>query len=73
MKYTRNGENVTLEMTQEDYERLTIILGYAVGGLRATGKEAEFWEWIDFVNRLNAGNPDFTPYTIPEQAKGGAR
>jgi len=26
-----------------------------------------FYHWIDFVNRMNTGNPRFRPYEIPAE------
>ena len=64
MKYSKNGETVTLEMTHENYGTLLIALGIATGAAR---DEKTRWHWVRFVNELNAGNPSFTPYAIPEE------
>jgi hypothetical protein len=61
--YTRTGDTITLEMSAEDYERLLILLGTALAGCHKDGPS--FWRWVDFVNRLNTGNPGFQPYEIP--------
>ncbi len=64
MKYIENGETVTLEMTRDDYGNLLIALGIATCSAR---DEKTQWAWIRFINELNAGNPSFTPYEIPEE------
>jgi hypothetical protein len=68
MKYTENGDTITLEMDREDYLLLLFLLGIAVGKNGGTDP-ARFWEWVDFVNRINTGNPNFLPYTIPDEYK----
>ena len=66
MTYSENGHTVTLEMTRGEYENLLLAMGIAAGS--ASDKKA-FWRWIEFANRLNAGNPNFMPYEIPEEFK----
>ena len=48
--------------------QFAIALGIGIEGL---------WRTLDLANRLNDGNPDFTPYKIPDQyreaEKGGAQ
>ncbi len=63
--YTRNGDRVTLDMPCEDYQRLLMMLGYVAGQEHAKGEMPRFWGWIDLTNRMNATNPNFTPYEIP--------
>ena len=66
MSYTEDGDHVYLEMSHEDFADLRLMLGYAAG---AAHKESAgmFWRWIAFANRVNEGNPRFTPYEIPEE------
>jgi hypothetical protein len=63
--YTREGDTITLEMSLDDYERLLIMLGTALGVCH--NDRPLFWRWVDFANRLNTGNPGFQPYEIPEE------
>lgn len=80
MTYREVDDTVTLEMTRDDYEQLLHMLGFALGGAfrgRDDGQffrqtirqlsEPIFYRWVDFVNRLNTGNPRFQPYEIPEE------
>jgi len=64
--YSETVDEVTLKMTHEDFADLLLMLGYAAG---AAHKESAgmFWRWIAFANRVNEGNPRFTPYEIPEE------
>lgn len=66
MMYSEKGDTVTLEMSRADYGNLLIAIGIAAGS--ASDKKA-FWGWMQFVNQLNAGNPHFTAYQIPEEFK----
>ena len=72
MTYTRadtaDGARVTLEMSSDDFASLLLLVGYAAGAARGRGDMHMFWKWLDFVNRMNTGNPEFMPYEIPEGA-----
>lgn len=67
--YTRQGDQVTLEMSGDDFDQLLMILGYAAGSAHRDRELLTFYAWLDFTNRLNATNPSFTPYEIPEEYK----
>ena len=64
--YSRDGDVVTLRMTVDDWGNLLASLG-AADAARLSDK-AMFYRGIALLNRLNAGNPNFTPYEIPEGA-----
>ena len=66
MKYTQEEDRVTLEMTRADYNQLLYLLGAAAAGMRRQSERA-FWDAIKFANRMNATNPAFTLYEIPEE------
>jgi len=65
MTYTLQGERVTLEMTRDQFARLTIMMGFALGQCLRTDDRKMFYRWLQFINDLNATNPNFTPYEIP--------
>lgn len=67
MSYTRYGEHVTLAMTPDEYAQLLLMLGYALGARHKEGDLGGFYRWLAFVNDLNTGNPQFTPYEIPDR------
>jgi hypothetical protein len=52
-------------MSTKDYQRLMLILGTRLG----QAKPDKFWEIIEFVNEMNAQNPDFRPYAVPQEEK----
>lgn len=67
MTYTQQGDRVTLEMTRDDYERLLIIIGFACGAAMRDRDDVPLYSWLQFTNELNAGNPKFRQYEIPER------
>ena len=71
MKYTEKGDRVTLEMTRDDFGRLLQMMGAAVGTASRNDPDLAA-AWLEFVNRLNDGNPNFAPYEIPK-GKGDGR
>jgi hypothetical protein len=59
---------IALRMTQEEFLRLLLVLGYATDAANNKQDDQMFAMSIRLTNRLNAGNPDFIPYEIPEPA-----
>lgn len=59
---------VTIEMSEEEHDRLICMMGYAVGAAMRQDSDLG-WGWIRLVNRLNEGNPDFVPYKIPDRGE----
>lgn len=59
--YSKDGDFVVLRMTREDYERLLMAMGYSRGLFTDTRA------FLLFVNRINEGNPSFSPYQLPER------
>lgn len=66
--YTEDGKgNVILTMAREDFYLLLITLGYATGAVSRQGGEVlTFNQLVAFTNRLNEGNPRYTPYNVGE-------
>ena len=64
MTYTRQANEVILQMTVVDYERLLMMLGFAIGAATRDGPVR--WDWVQFVNGMNRTNPEFTPYELPK-------
>lgn len=67
MTYTKDGEQITLEMTLDDWEKLLLILGFAIGTVHRQEGSPQFYSFLQFVNELNRTNPRFTQYEIPEE------
>ncbi len=69
MTYTeREDESVALEMSKDEWYELLFVLGYATGSASKNSDE-EFYKMVEFTNRLNATNPRFAQYEIPEVFK----
>lgn len=58
---------IALRMNQDEWDELLVTLGYAGGAMASAGEPLMFNRTLRLVNRLNAGNPDFIPYEIPEE------
>jgi hypothetical protein len=69
MTYKRHDDRVTLELTVDDFGSLLLALGYACGAAHSKGEPKMFYAWMRLANVVNDGNPDFTPYEIPEEYK----
>lgn len=62
MSYSEQNGRVILDMSREDYQKLMFRLGKMAGETH--------WRFLDeelcLVNRINEGNPNFTPYQVPK-------
>ena len=67
IRFKREGDVITIQMSEENYTRMLIVLGGRVAEARRDGGDFFFWESVKFVNDLNAGNPQYTPYAIPKE------
>lgn len=64
--YSALGDSVLIQISAEDYERLLLMMGYAFSA--ALKEDASMaYSFLDLTNRVNRGNPNWTPYEIPEQ------
>lgn len=63
MSYHEENGQVVLTMSKEDYEKVMFRLGKTAGQTH--------WRYIDqefaLLNRLNSGNPNYTPYQVEEK------
>jgi hypothetical protein len=64
MGFTQSGNTVFLEMSREDYQSLLILCGSALFYLGQSGDKAEVTRTIGLLDRLNVGNPSYSPYGI---------
>ena len=67
MTLTKQGNHVTLQMTRDDFDTLLLELGTAAGAAARDHDRVSLYRSLDLANRLNATNPDFTPYEIPAE------
>jgi len=62
MSYREENGQVILSMSREDYDIVLVALGYWTS---AHVHDSNRRKLFDLVNRLNEGNPKWTPYEIP--------
>jgi hypothetical protein len=64
MSYSEENGLVILSMSREDYERVLLLLGQAtVESVRRHGRSLfNLNDILALLNRLNQGNPNYTPY-----------
>jgi hypothetical protein len=60
MKSTFQSDRVIVEFTNDDWDHLMTLLGFATG--IAIKDPAVLRMALRFVNAINLGNPSFTPY-----------
>jgi hypothetical protein len=60
MSYREENGQVVLTMSREDYQLVLMLLGAGTSGERiVTWNKA-----LALLNRLNDGNPNYTPYEV---------
>jgi hypothetical protein len=60
MGYSEENGEVVLRLSRADYEAVLLALGIATGLTAKDGFPVS--GWVELVNRLNQGNPNFQPY-----------
>ena len=64
MSYSEKDGCVILSMSREDYEVVLTALGYWTS---AHVHDSNRKKLLELVNRLNCGNPDYTPYQLSSE------
>jgi hypothetical protein len=60
MAYSEQNGQVVLTMSREDYQLVLMLLGAGVAG-----EHILTWaKACQLLNRLNSGNPNYTPYQV---------
>jgi hypothetical protein len=59
---------MTIELTQDDYDSLLVLIGYATGAAYQHGNLAMARRFLALANRINKDNPAWIPYDIPATA-----
>jgi hypothetical protein len=70
MSYHEENGEVVLTMSKKDYESLIYRLGMYAGQLLVRGGgdfRLNMEEEFGLLNRLNSGNPHYTPYQVEEK------
>jgi hypothetical protein len=68
MSYREEGDQVVLTISRDDYDLLLILLGASSVHAAHGGKSLFTLDQIlGLLNRLNQGNPRYTPYQVEEK------
>ena len=71
MSYSEENGQVVLTMSREDYLIVLRALGSFTAPVAAyslIGEKDGLNRMLDFMNRLNQGNPNYTPYQVGEKS-----
>jgi hypothetical protein len=63
MSYQEENGNVVLRMSKEDWHLTMYALDKAIGCVPNPARHLAY-KLIDLRNRLNQGNPNYTPYQV---------
>jgi hypothetical protein len=58
---------MTIELTDDEYDVLLMMSGYAAGAADQAGDQPLKWVFVKLANRINKGDPNFRPYAVPEE------
>lgn len=69
MAYREENGQVVLIMSRDDYERILGLCAIATAASKNAVRNLMFTEAdvIALLNRLNQGNPNYTPYQVEEK------
>jgi hypothetical protein len=62
--FTRQNDRIIIDISEDEFDSLLIALGYAIGA-RSTHEPLPYG-WLRLANSINEGNPNWTPYKLPE-------
>jgi hypothetical protein len=69
MSYSEENGQVVLRMSREDYNVIMMALGVFTAPVLAGQIGNRLNDVLKFLNRLNDGNPNYTPYQVPSPSK----
>ncbi len=65
MSYREENGQVVLTMSRQDYEMILMALGSFTAMIWKNG--GEHVKVVSLLNRLNEGNPNYTPYQVEQK------
>jgi hypothetical protein len=65
VSYSEKDGQVVLTMSREDYELVLMALGAFTAVTWKSGGNSQ--RVLEVLNRLNSGNPHYTPYQVEEK------
>lgn len=66
MSYREENGQVVLTISHEDYDALLMRLASAAAYSARCYGTASLGQHLALLNRLNEGNPKYTPYEVPD-------
>jgi hypothetical protein len=60
---------VLLELTEEEWSQLLVMMGYAAGSAHRDGDHVMRDHFLRLSNAVNRNNPRWTPYVLDEERK----
>ena len=54
----------TITLTDDEFDQLLIVCGYAAGAAMNNREDRLAYSFIQLANRINEGNPNWTPYEV---------
>jgi len=67
MSYREENGQVVLTMTREDYQEFLLAFGHWSRIQRGGDGKARRNRLLEILNRVNRGNPNYTPYQVAEE------
>ena len=65
MSYQKTEAGVVITLTDEQYDELLLMLGYATGAMSNDDPNGwPLYRALRFVNEINDGNPNWMPYEV---------
>lgn len=56
-----------INLTDDEFDQLLVVCGYAAGAAMNDRDDRLAYSFIQLANRINEGNPKYTPYELPEE------
>ena len=57
----------TITLSDDGFDSLLLMLGYAAGSANKDGNTALFCTFVRLANEVNKDNPRWTPYEVPDK------
>lgn len=67
---TANTYEVHLQLTEEEFDSLTIMMGMATGAAFKNGFKRLAYSFLRLANEVHKNNKKWHPYVIPEDVDG---
>jgi hypothetical protein len=67
VSYREENGQVILTMSRDDWQHVLLTFGYAAGAMSTNGDQNSRRTLFELLNRINEGNPHYTPYQVEEK------